>query len=507
MKNISSKKLDKWSKKDYVNVALIYIANVIVLSLIYAIIIVINGSPNGSTVTEYFLRPAEFFNFIMLLAIISAVVFIYFYFEDRNFLKQPSNSEMLFLMIDVSVVICFLVGKYIDIYLRPLPLVALLTLFLINGRTAVFMNTIFCVIMFVTDGVSNQVNNFTNYTSFFFFVAGLSSGAIASYFMDTVYSRLRLLCMGLLLSLPSVVCIVLPVLYSQSAFNWLNVLTGALSGPFAVAAFIIILPIFEFLFKKVTYFRLSELTEHKYKFIKKMMAQAPGTFNHSIVVSNIAEACATAIGEDALLARTCAYYHDIGKLRRPEFFTENQTDSINPHDDLTPELSANIIKSHATDGYNLIMKNRLPKELAEVCVQHHGTMPIIYFYNKAKKFTDGEVPIQQYCYVGPKPQTKIAAIIMVADGCEAAARTLKDRSRENVYKVVKKIINERMQLGQFDECEITLKEINIIIHTIVNNLTGVYHERIKYPKVSLEGLELETEKLEENKIVDKKEEK
>ena len=222
-----------------------------------------------------------------------------------------------------------------------------------------------------------------------------------------------------------------------------------------------------------------------------MIAQAPGTFNHSIVVSNIAEACAVAIGEDGLLARTCAYYHDIGKLRRPEFFKENQADGFNPHDDLTPELSANIIKSHTQDGYDLIMKSRLPKEIADVCREHHGTLPILYFYGKAQKFTDGKVDLEQYSYAGPKPSTKIAAIIMIADGCEAAARSLQDRSRENVKNVVRKIVNERMQLGQFDDCEITLKEINIIIHTVVNHLTGVYHSRIEYPKVSLEGLDMQ----------------
>lgn len=136
-----------------------------------------------------------------------------------------------------------------------------------------------------------------------------------------------------------------------------------------------------------------------------------------------------------------------------------------------------------------MLKNRLPQEIADVCIQHHGTMPILYFYHKAKKFTDGEVDINQYCYTGPKPQSKIAAIIMIADGCEAAARTIKDRSREKVFEVVRKLVNERMELGQFDECEITIKELNIIIHTVTNNLTGIYHKRIKYPKVNLDGVQ------------------
>ena len=141
------------------------------------------------------------------------------------------------------------------------------------------------------------------------------------------------------------------------------------------------------------------------------------------------------------------------------------------------------------DGYSLVLKNRLPKEIADVCLQHHGTLPILFFYDKAQKLTDGDVDINQYCYQGPKPQTKIAAIVMIADGCEAAARTIQDRSRENVKKVVRKLVDDRMKLGQFDECEITFKELNIIIHTVVNNLTGIYHNRIEYPTVDLTDVE------------------
>ncbi|MBQ0098990.1 MAG: HDIG domain-containing protein, partial [Firmicutes bacterium] len=255
------------------------------------------------------------------------------------------------------------------------------------------------------------------------------------------------------------------------------------SGPLAVSLFMVILPFFETIFNKTTRFRLSELTDHKSWLIKRLITEAPGTFNHSITVSNIAEACATAIDENALFARTCAYYHDIGKLRHPEFFVENLMNQESPHDELTPELSTNIIKAHATDGYNLLIKNHFPKDVASVCREHHGTMPIYYFYAKAKKFTDGEVNITNYCYSGPKPQSKISAIIMIADASEAATRTLTDRSRENVTKTIEKIINDRMDMGQFDECDLTLKEISIIKNTVINNIAGIYHNRVEYPRV------------------------
>ena len=329
--------------------------------------------------------------------------------------------------------------------------------------------------------------------SVLFFVINLAAGILATYLMEGVYSRLKLMLKSLIISIPNVAGVVLSLIAYQESNLVVAFVASFFSGPVAVSAFVIFLPIFEGLFKKVSCFKYAELTDHKSKFIKKMIEEAPGTFNHSIIVSNIAEACATAIGEDALLARTCAYYHDVGKLRRPEYFKENQPDGVNPHDDLTPELSANIIKSHTQDGHDLLVKSRIPKEIAEVCLQHHGTSPMIFFYDKAKKFTDGEVDVAQFCYPGPKPRTKVAAILMIADSAEAATRTLSDRSRENVTSVVRKLVSDRMKLGQFDDCEITLKELNIIIDTVINSLTGVYHRRVKYPKVTLDGLENEKE--------------
>ncbi len=483
-----SLKLLSWSKHDIISVSVVYVVNIILLAMLFLGIIRINYGADGFK--NYFANPNTFTNFLMLLVLFVVVTFIYFYFEDRNFLRGAANSEMLFLILEIAVVVCYACGKYVNIYLRPLSLAALLVLFLTNTRTAVFLNFIFCIILFLFDSFSGANVAFSDYSAVLFFAMGISSGAIAIYFLKDVYSRLRLLLLSFVISLPAAVCVALPMVDLGSGDSLLiSLVCSALSGPLAALLFTALLPVFEALFKKASFFKYAELTDHKSKFIRKLISQAPGTFNHAIVVSNIAEACATAIEEDALLARTCAYYHDIGKLRRPEFFKENQADGTNPHDDLTPELSANIIKAHATDGYQLVMKNRLPQIIADVCAQHHGTLPILYFYGKAQKFTDGEVPISQYCYPGPKPQTKIAAIIMIADGCEAAARALSDRSRENVYKVVKKIVGDRMAWGQFDECEITLKELNIIINTVVNSLTGVYHSRIEYPKISFEGAE------------------
>ena len=451
--------------------------------------VAIEFAEQGKTLADYFLDISSFVNFVILLLLIIASMLFYFIFEDRNFLRNATNSEMIFLILEISLIANFAMGHYVNAYLRPLALTALLVLFLTNSKISVLVNILFCMALFLFDSFSVGTNRLD---VVYFLLMGISSGIIATYCMRNVYSRLRLVCTSFLCSIPIILCTLIPLTKFGGENIASSLVAGAFSGPLSAVVFMVLLPIFEAMFKKVSCFKYSEFTDHRSKFIKKMIDEAPGTFNHSIIVSNIAEACATAIGEDALLARTCAYYHDIGKLRRSEFFKENQIGEENPHNDLMPELSANIIKSHTSDGYQLVMKNRLPKEIADVCRQHHGTMPILFFYDKAKKFTDGEVDIRQYCYSGPKPQTKIAAIIMIADSCEAATRTLKDRSIDKVTKVVRKIVSDRMQLNQFDECEITLKELNIIIHTVVNNLTGVYHSRIEYPKVSLDGVEIES---------------
>ena len=488
MQKTKSQKILQWTTKDVALNVLTYLLNAVVLVLMFYFTLYLDGLRGQTDLQAYFANVTTFVHFVVSLVFILAIMAFYFMFEDKDFLKNAVNSQMLFLIIELTIIICYASGSYVNIYLRPIALAALLTLFVTgNRRKAVFMNIIFCLVIFLFDSFGETEFSIGNYPVL---IMGFSSGTIACFCMDKVYSRLKLLLMSVVISLPTVVCVVLSIMEQGGGNIVVALICAACSGPLAVATFMILLPVFEAAFKKVSCFKYSELTDHKAKLIKKLITQAPGTFNHSIVVSNIAESCATAIGEDSLLARTCAYYHDIGKLRRPEFFKENQADNVNPHDDLTPELSANIIKSHAQDGYNLIRKNRLPQEIADVCVEHHGTLPILYFYDKARKFTDGDVDLAQYCYPGPKPKSKIAAIIMIADGCEAAARSLQDRSRENVKTVVRKIVNDRLALGQFDDCEITLKELNIIIHTVVNNLTGIYHSRVEYPKVNLDGIDL-----------------
>jgi hypothetical protein len=270
----------------------------------------------------------------------------------------------------------------------------------------------------------------------------------------------------------------------QAATNFVLLGYGALGALFSVLLYMMLLPIFEVVFAELTVFRLRELTSEDNKLVKRLKNEAPGTYNHSVVVAQIAEACANAIGEDGELARAAAYYHDMGKLKTPDMFTENQAE-YNMHNEISPELSVDIIRSHTRDGAKLIRKNHLPEFFADIAVQHHGTLPIKYFYAKALKMTDGEINIANYSYQGPTPRTKIAAIMMIADAAEAATRSLKDRSPQAVEALVRSLIEERIDLDQFVYCDITMRELTIISHTIASNLSGVYHSRISYPKIKI----------------------
>ena len=313
-------------------------------------------------------------------------------------------------------------------------------------------------------------------------------GIISIFLMKSVKTRLGSVLVGLVLFVPSIIINLVMQVPAMENYGWYNVLEIGMFSIFdcvlSVLLFMCVLPVIEGLFSELTAFRLRELTSDNARLIKKMKQQALGTYNHSIVVAQLVEACASAIGEDSELARAVAYYHDVGKLKNPEMFAENQSE-YDLHKELTPELSVDIIRSHAKEGAKLIKKNKLPDIFADVAVQHHGTMPIKYFYAKALKMSDGELNAANYSYAGPTPTTKIAAIVMICDASEAAARSLSDRTPEKVAALVGNIVEERMNLEQFSDCDITMRELTVVTRTVTNQLAGVYHSRVKYPKLVL----------------------
>jgi len=269
---------------------------------------------------------------------------------------------------------------------------------------------------------------------------------------------------------------------SSSSEILLRVLAGLLGG--VVAAFLVsgVTPILESLGGYVTDMRLLEMATLDHPLLKDLSVQAPGTWNHSMVIGMMVESAADSIGANPVLARVGAYFHDIGKTKKPLYFVENQGSGENPHSKLSPSMSALIIKQHVKDGIELARKYRLPDSLVDMIPQHHGTGVIEYFYEKAVKEAEEGTEVDQgnYTYPGPKPQTREAGILMLADGIEAAARTLSDPTTDRLQGLVQKMINKTFSSGQLNECDLTLRDLHLIAKSFTRVLTAIYHHRIAY---------------------------
>ena len=458
-----------------------FVLNVI---LLFAMIFLLLEVNEGLNVINYI---TENYNRVLFVAsaviILSMLMYAYYYFECTEILRDMSKIIECFVLLDIALLLSFIIGQVFDTNARPFAFLALMAATLLGRREAVFLNIIYSLILFIIDINFTAGSMWVNCACL---LVTFCAGMTAVFITPAIKTRIQSILMVFVLLVPAELIIgVMEVLFAeQMGENIIALAYGALGCFFSVLGYMIILPIFEVMFSELTVFRLRELTSDDAKLIKKLKEEAPGTYNHSVVVAQLAQACATAIGEDGELARAAAYYHDMGKLKNPEMFTENQSD-YNMHNELSPELSADIIRSHTRDGAQLIRKNNLPEFFADCAIQHHGTMPIKYFYAKALKMSDGEINIANYSYSGPTPRSKIAAILMIVDASEAASRSLKDRSPKAVEELVTSLIEERLDMDQFADCDITMRELTIISHTVAVALSGVYHNRISYPKLKI----------------------
>ncbi|MCJ7545383.1 MAG: HDIG domain-containing protein [Deltaproteobacteria bacterium] len=269
-----------------------------------------------------------------------------------------------------------------------------------------------------------------------------------------------------------------------------GLLMGLAGGAVAGIIVVGITPVVESIFGYTTDIKLLELANLDQPILKEMLMKVPGTYHHSMIVGNLAETGARAIAVNPLLARVSAYYHDIGKITKPQYFIENQTTGNNRHDKLTPSMSSLILVSHVKDGIELAKEHKLGSKIINIIRQHHGTRIINFFYQKAKEQEDPgvqEVEEKDFRYLGPKPQTKEAGLVMLADAVEASSRTLDDPTPARIQGLVQKIINDIFIDGQLDECELTLKDLNAIAKSFNIVLNAIHHQRIEYPETQPEG--------------------
>jgi putative nucleotidyltransferase with HDIG domain len=257
---------------------------------------------------------------------------------------------------------------------------------------------------------------------------------------------------------------------------------GIVNGMFSSAAVLFLLPVFENLFGRTSRFTLLELTDLNKPILKRLNMEAHGTYHHSMLIGNLVAAVADLVGADALKVRVMAYYHDIGKMFKPEYFAENQDGAFNKHEKITPQMSALILVSHVKDGVELAKEEKLPQLIIDGIREHHGTSVMAYFYQKALE-TDSHSSVNKddFRYPGPRPRTKETGLLMCADTVEAAVRSLKDPTPASVRNMVTKLIDLRAQEGELDESGITLNDLNVIKDKFISILTGIYHKRVAYP--------------------------
>jgi putative nucleotidyltransferase with HDIG domain len=261
-----------------------------------------------------------------------------------------------------------------------------------------------------------------------------------------------------------------------------SIMFAALGGIAVTAIVSLLLPLIEYTFKVYTDISLLEFLDLDQPIMKSLMVTAPGTYHHSVIVGNLVESAAEEVGANPLLARVSAYYHDIGKIKMSDYFIENQSGSVSKHDKLTPHMSSMIIVNHVKEGVELARQYNLPEPIIDIIEQHHGTMLVSYFYQKAKEQTENAIPVEEdFRYHGPKPQTRVAALVMMADAVEAASKVLTDPTPARISSLVDRIINHIFLDGQLDECELTLKDIHEVKKRFSYILTGIFHKRIDYP--------------------------
>ncbi|MCM3030109.1 HD family phosphohydrolase [Niallia sp. MER 6] len=421
------------------------------------------------------------------LIVLSIVCLFYFYIAGID--RRNKGTKGYDLMFSIIFIISILIMKAISLfqqediieigYFFPAAMAVMLIKILIEEKLAIFVTIALavCGMIMFNEGTAGAFHVGIG-------IYILAGGIAGIHFLKKHNQRSNILQAGLLVALINIITI-LGMLYMQNgqleATEYgFYLLSAILSGIISAVLTIGILPFFETGFNILSTMKLIELSNPNHPLLRKILTEAPGTYHHSVMVANLAEAACEAIGANGLLARVGCYYHDIGKTKRPQFFIENQMNMGNPHDRLPPAASKNIIIAHATDGAQLLKSSKMPKEIIDIAEQHHGTSLLKFFYYKAKE-KNPDAAEDDFRYPGPKAQSREAAIIGIADSVEAAVRSLSSPTPDQIESLIKNIIADRLQDGQLDDCDLTLKELEQVRNTLCETLKGIFHSRIEYP--------------------------
>ncbi|WP_085991873.1 HD family phosphohydrolase [Oceanobacillus senegalensis] len=420
---------------------------------------------------------------LLIILLCSVLVFEMNLLDRNNKLNQAKIITVIIVSI-LSIVLMKIVSLFIQeysqlFYLVPIATSALLLKLLINERIAFILSIFYAIIGSLI--FNHEIVGYLNVEAGIYL---LFSQVAAVYFLTNVKDRTTILmsCFGVGVVNLTVVLSFLFLSIEKYALQdlFIQSILALISSLLSVVLTIGLLPFFETILNMISDVKLLQLSNPSHPLLKKILTEAPGTYHHSIMVANLSETACEAVGANGLLARVGAYYHDIGKTTKPNYFVENQLSTRNPHDFIDPIMSAKIIISHPYDGAEYLRKYQFPKEIIDIAMQHHGTSLLKYFYFKEKD-NNKHVKESDFRYPGPKPASKEAAIICICDSVEAAVRSLKEPTEEKIENLVSSIINDRMMDNQLDESPLTLKELKVVQNTICETLKGIFHSRIQYP--------------------------
>ncbi|SDX54358.1 hypothetical protein SAMN05444411_106182 [Lutibacter oricola] len=415
------------------------------------------------------------FGYILLVALAFLMLLLFLRKYRVEIFENNNKVTFIFFNILLVVFLTTLIVKFNAefVYAVPIVILPLVLKAFFDARLGMFTHVLTVLLL-----------GFIVPNSFEFLFLQIIAGIVTILTISELYKRANLFISVLQITIVYfVVYFAFSIIQEGNASNldWAKFGYFALNG--AATLFVIpLIYVFEILFSLVSDESLKELSNTNSKLLRELAEKAPGTFQHSLQVANLAEACANEVHANSMLVRTGALYHDIGKMANPMFFTENQSTSVNPHDELTPRDSGQIIINHIIDGVELAKKNRLPDRIIDFIRTHHGTSLVYYFYKKEEEIEGRAVDKKYFQYPGPIPFSKETAILMMCDSVEAASKSLKEPSAQVIDGLVEKVVNSQMENGQFMNADITFKELQTIKKVLKKKLKNIYHLRIEYPE-------------------------
>ncbi|GGF83102.1 HD family phosphohydrolase [Paenibacillus aceti] len=434
------------------------------------------------------------FALVMLSSLLALGLIMYIrQTEGASRFKYNNSQFIMLLMIIVITIISLHLAAILQNeqriyvgYLAPVAVGAMLITLLLDVQLAYICTILFSVLASVILNVhKGQIFDF----GFGFFTIVISFAAI--FAIHRASQRSTLLKAGIMICLFGSFSAFTLILLDNNGWtesSTLYTIGFAVAGGLLTTILVIgLMPFFEVTFGILSALKLVELSNPNHPLLRKLLIETPGTYHHSVMVGNLSEAAAEAIGANGLLCRVGSYYHDIGKTKRPSYFIENQNNMENPHDFIDPKLSKSIIIAHTTDGVEMLKEYKLPKPIRDIAEQHHGTTCLHYFYHKALALAEEQgikpdFTEEDFRYHGPKAQSKEAAVVGIADSVEAAVRSLRKPTVEQVETMIEKIIKSRLDDHQFNECDLTMRELDVIAKTLKETVMGIFHSRIEYPE-------------------------